>query len=775
MYLAAVLFTIQEFESLEKQVAQKEAERIEQGFRILQNSIHKKSYDWANWDESYQFVEKPNDGFRKSNLIPSVISGLELDTIIFLDKQLNYVAGSSINSQVGVKQLVASVQSGMLGNLTPDTLRETSGLIELGDSFVSISVRPIRNSTQTNPSSGWLVFAKRVDDSFQRQLNGLTQHRTVLNDYEVKSSNTEHTAIELISPDQIVLRSIIPTINKKSGLIIKTFIERDAYQRATQFFKMMALQLILCLGTLTILICLYLDRRSMRHLASLSRQIDEIGDTPRGKRLEGNEIGDTDVLIPQINRMLENIELRQEQLRESEMALKEHNENLETLIENRTAEVRHMALHDQLTGLPNRTLFNNYLRQALKPKPIFSQVAVLFLDLDNFKVINDSLGHDAGDDLLIEVGQRLNRLVEGKATVCRLGGDEFTILIDRVTSDKDVRSLAAEIQDVLQEPVYLGHYEARTSASIGIAFGLPGAKSSTVIMKEADAAMYAAKRMGKAQFSAFSDSMRLQTEERLELEGLLRHALRNKELHVVYQPIVDLKSHRITGAEALVRWVNPAKGFIPPSTFIPIAEEAGLINEIGKFVLEQSAEQCQVWRTQLGAEDFVVSVNVSGRQILRGDVVSVVKKTLAKSGLPSKNLCIELTESTLMEYSSEATTQMKDLKKLGVFLALDDFGTGFSSLSTLSQYPIDRIKIDRSFVIDMELSDNKKAIVQAIVSMAHAMKLKITAEGIEESIHAQLLHELGCHSGQGYYFDKPLKFNEFEERLTNQITLNKAA
>jgi diguanylate cyclase (GGDEF)-like protein len=419
-------------------------------------------------------------------------------------------------------------------------------------------------------------------------------------------------------------------------------------------------------------------------------------------------------------------------------------------------ELAHRAFHDPLTELPNRALLAERLGQALARGTRSGRTAaVLCIDLDDFKVVNDSLGHRLGDHLLVSVAQRLRACVRPGDTAARLGGDEFAVLLEDLNCEDEAVGVAERFLDRLQEPFVLEGHEVFVGASVGIA-GSRGTDSlPDDVLREADVAMYAAKRKGKGHYVLFDLAMQTRPRERLALERDLRWALQRGEFRLHYQPIVDLVSGEIQGVEALLRWQHPERGLVPPNEFIPLAEETGLIVPIGRWVLLEACMQLQAW--QPGA-DLFVSVNLAARQFMDPGLVEDVAaapRPTAPAGLPPACLKLEITESAAMEAGIGTLQTFQALKGLGVQLAIDDFGTGYSSLSYLKRFPVDTLKIDRSFVDGLGQDPQDTAIVQSVIALARSLSLSVTAEGIETPRQLEELVALRCDEGQGYYFARP--------------------
>ena len=416
------------------------------------------------------------------------------------------------------------------------------------------------------------------------------------------------------------------------------------------------------------------------------------------------------------------------------------------------------ALHDQLTGLPNRTLFMDRLEQAIERSARRGKfAAVLFLDLDRFKLVNDNLGHDNGDQLLVKVAERLRGCLRRVDTIARIGGDEFTVLLEDVGVSADAALVAERIIEAFRGSFRIENQEIFVGASIGIALG--GRDQGTTaqgLLRNADIAMYRAKANGRACFEVFKASMRETVKGRLKMETELRRALDRGELRLHYQPQVDLRSARIVGLEALVRWEHPERGLVPPGSFIPMAEETGLILPIGRWVLETACRQASIWRadTEIGL-DLVMAVNLSPRQFRHPRLVQDVGQVLAESGLDASGLEVEITEGTAMGDADATVKTLEHLKAIGIRLAIDDFGTGYSSLGYLKRFPIDVLKVDRSFVAGLPANRGDAAIVRAVVGLTRALGLKAVAEGVETTEQLAELRGLGCDQGQGYLFGRP--------------------
>jgi len=433
--------------------------------------------------------------------------------------------------------------------------------------------------------------------------------------------------------------------------------------------------------------------------------------------------------------------------------------------------LRYLAYYDPLTNLPNRRSFTDHLNRALKRLHRHGgNAALLFIDLDNFKRINDSIGHGRGDRLLVEIARRLSFELRGEDTiaylgpegdqneamggVARLGGDEFTVLLADVQTAEQVEVVARRLLKVLSEPIHLQSHNPVVTPSIGIAMYPQDGIDPETLVRNADTAMYAAKNGGRCCYRFYNESMNESAAEKLRMEEELRIAIKGDQLELRYQPQIDAQSGKVVSLEALVRWKHPRDGMISPSVFIPVAEGAGMVIELGEWVLEEAARHCGLWRG-MGLEDFRVCINISPLQFNQSSLPEFIARFLKRSGLDSGRLELELTESAIMNDAESSIAKLKQLKEIGLALAVDDFGTGYSSLSYLKRFPIDTLKIDQTFIADVHTSDGE-AIVDAVIALARSMNLRVIAEGIETEAQLSKLAAKDCNLLQGYLFSRPL-------------------
>ena len=465
---------------------------------------------------------------------------------------------------------------------------------------------------------------------------------------------------------------------------------------------------------------------------------------------------------------------------ENDKLVRGHVLRLEEVISSRTRgleaanqQLRHLATHDALTGLPNRVLLDDRLQQAIvHADRDMRSFALLVCDLDRFKLINDSLGHRAGDELLQEVARRLTTVVRAADTVARFGGDEFVLIGTSIGDAEDAADLATRVMDALQAPVRIAGIDIHTSPSIGIAMYPDDGISMQALLAHADAAMYSAKQQGRGSFRRYAPGMDAGTEDRVQLESELHNALSQNQFELHYQPKVDTRTGEVRSAEALIRWMHPTRGIVSPAEFIPLAEECGLIGAIGGWVIREACRQARAWQND-GVPTLRVSVNLSASQFRDSGLVDSIRRALDDAGLHARYLEVELTESAVMSDPEKSIAVLEQLSAMGVLVSVDDFGTGYSSMSYLRRFPIDKLKIDRVFINEIVSRPEDASIVRAIVSLAHSLRLKVVAEGVETPAQLDFLKTAGCDEYQGYHFSRPLPAADFE-RLIRKSHANDA-
>jgi diguanylate cyclase len=467
---------------------------------------------------------------------------------------------------------------------------------------------------------------------------------------------------------------------------------------------------------------------------------------------------------------------------DNERTLRRQVEHLELVVEARTQgleaanrQLRHIASHDSLTGLPNRVLLDDRLAQAVAhAERDGHSFAVAMFDLDRFKVVNDSFGHRAGDQLIKEVAHRLAGIARSTDTVARLGGDEFLFIMDRLARREDAVQIARRAAEALSHPIRLGEVDIHASASVGIALFPADGKGVDTLIANADAAMYCAKQRGRNNIQCYASGMNADTQDKVKLESDLHAALALKQFELHYQPKIETVNGTIHGAEALVRWRHPERGLVAPGEFIPLAEACGLIGKIGEWVVREACRQARAWQLQ-GLPSLRVAVNLSALQFRHGNLLHMIGEALRAAELEPRFLEVEITESALMSDPEESVSILEQLSRMGVVVSVDDFGTGYSSMSYLRRFPIDKLKIDRAFIGELISRADDASIVRAIVALAHSLRLKVVAEGVETAEQLELLRSLGCDQYQGFCFSPAVPPAKFAELLVESRTKAEAA
>jgi diguanylate cyclase (GGDEF)-like protein len=431
--------------------------------------------------------------------------------------------------------------------------------------------------------------------------------------------------------------------------------------------------------------------------------------------------------------------------------------------------VKLLAYRDTLTGLPNRLLFADRLEQAVvRSERTRTSMALMLIDIDDFKLVNDSFGHDAGDKLIKAVGDLISKSLRRADTIARLGGDEFAVIIEGIDGPDDAISIADNLTTILEHNVRLDDQETYTSASIGIAVYPGDGKDARTLLKNSDTAMYRAKESGRHCFQFYKPEMSVSAMERLDLENSLKAAFENDEFLIHYQPVVDIHKNEVVGVEALLRWHHPEKGMIQPNDFVSVVEDCGLIVALGEWMINSVCKQVKLWH-DAGLEKQNVSINLSPRQFKEQDLVTLFTQALAENGIEGSSLSVEVTERTLIDNIGEVEKTLKKLREMGVRILLDDFGTGYASLAYLKEFPVDVVKIDHAFIAGIPDNQDDSAIVDAIAGLTRGLKLALHAEGVENERQLNVLKGLGCQFAQGYYWSKPLPGNEYEQFYMNQI------
>jgi diguanylate cyclase (GGDEF)-like protein len=776
---------LRSYADLEQQSVTRNLQRAGHAFEQLGSDLHLKTVNWSEWDDTYKFMADHNKAYLESNMAESGLATMQMDVVMLLDTRRRIFFARPVKREAGNKP---PVPQRILSALNDDTSSEALfrrregffGVIRQPGGPLLISARPILTTTGKGPARGWLLFGRYFDAGEIKRLAERT--RLNLQTHQVDSadipgdcrqalrslSDSRPLLVRPLDGDTVAGYTQVRDIFNRPLLLMKIQDRRSIYLQGVHSMNYLMRLIVTAALIFSIVTLAVLEFFVLSRISHLSMQVERIGDDSQSlSRVNIPGRDELSWLAGKINGMLDTLAENARRIRESEEKLRAYSENLEQIVEERTQQIEHQAFHDALTNLPNRDLFIDRLAHAQsRARRQKRGVGVIFMDMDNFKLINDSQGHEAGDILLIAIAERLKACVRPGDTIARLGGDEFTVLLEDLLCPEDAVGVAGRIMESLRGSIRLPQSEVFASGSIGIAYSVDSTESPEVLLRNADTAMYQAKANGKGGYVVFNQSMNDRVVERMEVEIGLRRALEQGEFRVYYQPLLNLETGRVSGIEALVRWEHPTRGLVSPGQFIPIAEETGLIVPLGYWVLEEACHRTKSWQEEYPDEPpLTVNVNLSGRQLQREDVVERVAAILEKTGLDPQYLKLEITESVLMADLDEAAARLHQLKGLGVKLAIDDFGTGYSSMSTLNAFPVDTVKIDRAFISRLADDEDAAAVVAAIVMLCKTMALDVTGEGIETPEQLAQLQGMGCDTGQGFYFSRPVPEDIFEEQL----------
>lgn len=784
------------YEQLERDDTARNVSRALSAFQADLNSISSLNVDWASWDDTYDFIVSKNPAYIDSTLNDETLAKQRLNLVVYLDPAGKKVFAKTFQ-YITMKE--TPMPSDMASHLAPGSPLAkasevgVSGVVPLKDGLLMVTAHPILTSEGKGPSRGTLIMGRFLDHDEVSYLSD-TIHMPLsllpsVNERMALAGNND-IAVRPVDSRTIEGFGVVRDIYGKPAGMLRIELPRDIYNQGKDSVSYFIVYLIVAALVAAMAIMVILERKVLSRLKSLGRTVSGIGvtgDLSSRVQASGNdEIAD---LTKEINRMLVSLEETDSERRDAEGKLKEANEELEERVAERTADlsdanlalkdeiaertrmenvIKDMAYRDNLTGLPNRSLFMDRLTQVLTRGARHRTIAgVLFMDLDRFKVINDTLGHTTGDELIRIISIELQKLLRSGDTVARMGGDEFTVLLQDLSRTEDVAVVVEKILGAFKTPIPLAGQEVFVSFSIGVSMYPDDGADPATLLKNADIAMYHAKSKGGNTWQMYDGTMAEKAFERLTIGNKLRTALDKHEFVLYYQPQVDLKTMRISGAEALIRWQDPEKGLVMPGSFIPIAEETGIIVPMGEWGLHMACVENKELQSR-GFADLSVAVNVSARMFTNDGFVAMVKGVLKDTGLEARFLKLEITESILMTNLALAMEVMKELRAMGIQFAIDDFGTGYSSLGYLKSLPINQLKIDKSFVRDISTDLDDRLIVTAIIRLAQSLKLEVLAEGVETEDQLGFLAKEQCDKIQGYIFSKPLPLETFKALLMSK-------
>ena len=784
--LSSVMLT--SIDSLEQRLVAEHIKRAENVIKQRISSLSQVAIDWGVWDETYKFVESRDNEYIKVNKPEDALSNLHLNAMIFINSEgeIVYAIGKNLDSGEIMPispDLILSLQnSAIMKNDNPDY--KAKQLIMLSEGPMLIASCPILSSDAKGPVRGNLVVARYLDSSeigllsktlnLELSLHNLDQNNIEKDQQYKLEPESEPVFIDEIDNNFISGYSVLKDSDGQPVLLLGVKMDREISKIGRQGTLWVLYALIAASMIFAAIMLVFLENNILSRLLKMSKDIKLIGrNRTFAMRLNTETKRDelTDV-AEEINSMLDELEVYQARLIENEKALKMANENLWLEIKERQTiqeKIKYLAYHDYLTDLPNRILFNELIEHAIHiSKRAEKMFTILFLDLDGFKMINDTLGHSAGDKLLVEVSKRLTNVLRESDIVARVGGDEFIILIEDIKNVEHINKAIDKIRKCFTNPFLINGHDFFIDASIGVSIYPDDGEDGESLVKNADIAMYKAKEQGKGQCVFCTHAIKNKVVETVILTNELYGALERNEFELYYQPQIDCTSSKVKGVEALIRWNHPVRGLIYPDQFIPIAEQTGLIIPIGEWVTRNACRQNKFWQ-DAGLPKIIMGVNLSVVQLQNTNIVSQIKNILRETGLESYCLELEITENIAMKEKSQIIENMTALKNIGINIAIDDFGTEYSSLSYLKHLPIDRIKIAMPFIQGIDVNDKDKAITTTIIVLAKSMGINVIAEGVESSKQLDFLHKRMCDEVQGFYHYKPMPAGEMAKLLRKQV------
>ncbi len=768
---------------LEKQNAAEHIMRVRNSITYELNDLKKTAMDWGEWNDTYDFVTDYNETYVADNLSAVYLYNLRLDAMVFIDVSGDFVYAMQLNANKDELQEVPPDVKDLLKTLIADNQdinKRVQGILSVPGGAMLVATNPILTSSSEGPIHGNLVLYRYLDQTEIAHLSELTNQNMVFTPHSSQTQYNQNSkpddlpiSIAEISAHEIQSTSTLKDIYGNPAIDVSILMDRDMYLIGQAGFESIIVMLVVVGVVFSLLIIILLDRIILLRVQSMSAAIHAIGEhNDLQERLKPDNIPDElSAMSHEINVMLDKLQASRLQIEARENALIAITGELEQEAAERMRaqeRITYLAYHDPLTDLPNRLHFTEHLNHGIQlAKRMAKLVAILFLDLDGFKMINDSMGHQAGDLLLIEVSNRLQAMLRESDVLARLGGDEFVILIENISEVSAIEIIADKVLNIFSEPFILNHQECFISTSIGVAVYPVDGETDEVLMKNADIAMYHAKEKGKNQYILCSPSIKNRVMDTMRLSNQLFRALERKEFEVYYQPQINCGTNQIVGAEALIRWNHPELGQVMPGMFIPIAEQTGLILPIGEWVLRTACMQAKAWQNA-GYPNIRMGVNLSIRQFQNHDILSEVREILSDTDLDPEYLELEITESIAVHEKDYVFSVLFALRDMGIHISIDDFGTEYSSMNHLKQLPVDRIKIPMPFVQGIDANPKDEAITKSIIVLAKSLGLKVTAEGVETKAQYEFLTQRMCDEIQGYYYYKPMTAANFENLLKPQ-------
>lgn len=793
-------YLIDQFIELENQLIKRNMNRIHSTFELEKQFVRNMANDWGHWDDCYDFIYNKNKTFGKENFVFASFIALKIDVIALWDSKYKFMIGKRFDLVTEKEEefpieLDAYVQK-QFKQSPVQPPKAVSEYIKTPHGLLVYSLVGVTNTASDKPLGGALLMARMIDKDFIDKVKSVSQLDVEVIPLEAQkdnpligraikelSENQKNILIIPLDENNIVSYSFLKNGAKEPIALIKSDRVRDIYQlgKNTTYTIMSGLALV---GLLMLILLYFLSNRLIiSRLLRLKNELEEITQSKvfRSEVTTGedDEIG---YVSRQINNMFKVIDEAQHGLeakvQERTETLAKVNEHLMQEIQKRTTVEKellksreyltHLAHHDALTGLPNRVLLNNTLSHAIaKHKASKEKLALIFIDIDRFKSINDAKGHAVGDHVLKVIAKRLEGLVEEKEMASRIGGDEFIIALQNVTDLHAIDKLCQSALSLCATPIEFEQQTYHLTASIGISMYPDNGRTIEELQKNADIAMYQSKTTAPGNYCYFQDYMTQESTEAIDLDEQLHKAIENNEFVLYYQPKFNIKTGALAGMEALIRWMSPTRGLVSPDQFIPYAEKTGLIVQIGKWVLEEACRASGYWE-KMGFHDLKIAINMSPVQFSKDDVIAGFRKIVKQYDINPQNIEIEITESAIMQNAEKSIFKLQALRDLGFSLSIDDFGTGYTSLNHIKIFPVDCLKIDRSFVMGIPDQFKDMSIIRYIVNLSHELGISVVAEGIETVEQLDYLASIECDIAQGYLFSKPLTL----EAMTFELQKN---
>jgi len=798
-YAGSNVFLIRSFLSLEKDRADRDLGRVDQALDQFDYSLYTYTSDWAHWNDLYDYMQGKNPSFVPNNLNMTAFVNSTINLISYWDKTGKLAVGIAIDTDnskyIGYpKGLEQYIYPGSALLDRHDVAKDIRGYVLTDKGVMMIAAVAITDGDKVQPPMGAAIFGRLLSEKILKKIEDTTKLNLSLSlisqiekDPKLEkvfkdiSNNKNGHWNSPINEQTLQGYSVIKDINNKPIAMFQMTSPRSIYLTGVEAIHYYLISFIV-LGILFSLLMLWLLRiliiKRLEHLEKNVSEISENNELSRRVNESGND--ELSSVAKRINHMMNIIEAShlklEHRVEERTQELKQTNIQLQQeIVERKTVEKEliihkehlvRLAHYDNLTSLPNRVFFNEMLNKTLNNARRHKKtLAILFIDLDRFKNINDALGHRMGDLVLKEIAHRCSSVLRAGDVLARLGGDEFILLVNDISHAKYASPVAEKILQLCAEPIKIETHEFFITTSIGICIFPGDGDSLEDLLKNADMAMYKAKRAGGGIYQYYTKEMNLEAHEHIKLEGALRKAINNNEFILYYQPKLNLADGTMMGVEALIRWESPELGMVSPMKFIPLAEETGLIMQIGEWALKEACRANKSWQEQ-GFKPISTAVNLSPKQFRHQDIAQLVKTILNETRLDPEYLELEITETAVMDNVDTAIQRLNDISNMGVKITIDDFGTGYTSISYLKQFPVSVLKIDQSFIKGVPGNQDDVAITTAVIALAHSLNMKVVAEGVETPEQMQYLADHDCDMVQGYYLSRPLP----ETKILLQLT-----